>query len=94
MLTMTDQAGARLIQLLGDSTGESVIRIVKRKRRLRLRRDQARPQDATFAHDGRIVLVLDERVSRSLSSRTLDIRQTDLGPRLKLNRSETARGRD
>ncbi|HUG93395.1 MAG TPA: hypothetical protein VML55_21330 [Planctomycetaceae bacterium] len=86
MLTVTDQAGARLVQLLGETPNESVIRIVKRKRRMRLRRDHARPDDATFAHAGRVVLVLDEEIAHTLAARTLDIRETDAGPRLKLKR--------
>ncbi len=86
MLTITEQAGARLVQLLGESANQSVIRIVRRKRRLKLRRDHARADDATFAHAGRVVLVLDEQVSQSLAARTLDIRETDTGPRLRLKR--------
>ena len=84
MLTVTEQAGARLNQLLGE--GESVIRIVQRRRRMRIRRDHARPEDATFAHAGRVVLVLDENIAQRLTARTLDIRQTDTGPRLRLRR--------
>jgi hypothetical protein len=86
MLTVTEQAGARLVQMLGESPSESVVRIVRRRRRLKLRRDRARPDDATFAHAGRVVLVLDEQVSQSLASRILDIRQTETGPRLRLKR--------
>ena len=86
MLTVTEQAGARLNQLLGEAGSESVIRIVQRRRRMRMRRDHARPEDATFAYAGRIVLVLDENVAQRLTARTLDIRQTDTGPRLRLRR--------
>jgi hypothetical protein len=84
MLTVTEQAGARLIQLLAASEDQSVLRIVQRDRRMRLRRDRARPHDSTFAHAGRVVLVLDEEISNRLAAGRLDIRQTDAGPRLKL----------
>ena len=86
MLTVTEQAGARIVQLLAEAGNESVLRIVRRKRRMRLRRDHARPEDARFTHDGRLVLVLDEDISQRLTAGTLDIRQTDEGPRLKLRR--------
>jgi hypothetical protein len=49
-----------------------------------LRLDKPVPSDATFSHEGRIVLVLDEQSSRLLRNRMLDIRESDEGPRLRL----------
>lgn len=84
MLTVTENAGARLTELLGESADDTVVRVVRRKRRLKLRRDRVRANDAQFSHDGRVVLVLDEQISKRLSSRTLHVRQTKDGPRLSL----------
>jgi hypothetical protein len=49
--------------------------------------DQARPGDVTFAHDGRNVLLLDDAVSQGMTDLTLDVRDTDAGPRLRLRRA-------
>ncbi|MGH7127415.1 MAG: hypothetical protein ACREIV_02515 [Planctomycetaceae bacterium] len=84
MLTVTESAGTRLSGFLRKSADETVIRIVRRRKRLKLRRDHQRPDDTTFIHDGRIVLVLDGRISDALAFRTLDVRQTERGPRLTL----------
>lgn len=84
MLTLTPPAAARLSFLLNDVSLDRAVRIVRRKQRLKLRRDYARTGDTTFAHQGRTVLVLDARMAESLTARTLDIRETDTGPRLRL----------
>ena len=84
MLTMTDPAGARLADFLSKVADGSVVRIVRGKHRFKLEMDRPRKSDETFAHDGRIVLALDERVATSLSSRQLQIRETKAGPRLRL----------
>jgi hypothetical protein len=54
---------------------------------MRLSWSLERPDDRTFEHDGRVVLVLDGHVSESLSRRKLDVRQTAEGPRLTLKRT-------
>ena len=87
MLTLTQTAGARLSELLDGSPEKSVVRIVRRKGRLKLRLDHERTGDVTFAHDGRTVLTLNERISRELSLRTLDVRAKNTGPRLSLKSS-------
>lgn len=84
MLTITETASARLGELLSDSPETEVMRIVRPNRRARMRRDQARPDDTVFTHQGRVVLVLDGSVADSLSARTLDLRQAATGPRLSL----------
>jgi hypothetical protein len=73
-----------MAQLLTAKADDAVLRIIRRKDRLRLRLSLVRPGDQTFAHDGRVVLALDERMRRSLSRRQIDIRQTNGGPRLRL----------
>jgi hypothetical protein len=44
--------------------------------------DSADAADVTFAHGGRTVLALDKEVSRQLNDKTLDVKNTDKGPRL------------
>ena len=82
MLTLTDPAGARLAHLLNAKAEDAVVRIIRRKRRLQLRLGRLRPNDQTFAHNGRVVLAIDERMGTSLSLRKLGVRNTDSGPRL------------
>ena len=84
MLTVTETASARLGELLSESPDGEVMRIVRLNRRARMRRDRARPDDTTFSHNGRVVLVLDGPVATALAARTLDLRQAPTGPRLRL----------
>lgn len=84
MLTMTDPAGARLANFLSKVGDDAVVRIVRGKHRFKLEMGRTRKSDETFAHDGRIVLALDERVATSLASRQLQVRETNAGPRLRL----------
>jgi hypothetical protein len=76
-----------MAHLLKAKADDSVLRIIRRKQRLRLRLSNVRSGDQTFAHDGRVVLALDQRIGTSLSLRQLDVRQTDTGPRLRLKSS-------
>ena len=88
MLTVTDAAGACLAgRLVKKGAGiDAALRFCRRRKRhaWTLRLDKPCPSDATFSHEGRIVLVLDERSSHSLRNRMLDVRETDEGPRLRL----------
>jgi hypothetical protein len=63
---------------------EDVVRITRGKKRLRMCRDRQRPDDKTFAHNGRVVLVLSPDVAATLESRRLDLAETNDGPRLRL----------
>ena len=87
MLTVSESAGARLARkLVNKQAAEDVanrfVRDTKRKG-WTIRLDHLRPNDATFAHDGRTVLLLDEQASHSLRNKMLDIKETDEGPRLR-----------
>lgn len=86
MLAVTDAAKDRLVVKLdrrkaGEGQG---LRFRRTKTGWRLRLDRARPEDTTFTHAGRHVLLLDPRVAVAIADRTLDVRQTDDGPRLTL----------
>jgi hypothetical protein len=86
MLTVTEAAKAHLAQLLTetDTSDATAIRFVSEENRLVPTLDYASPGDTTFAHDGKIVLVLDTGVATVLANSTLDVRDTDNGPQLAL----------
>ncbi len=82
MLTLTEAAGARLAQILDEERlpVEVVFRFVdfvKEEDGIAMRRDTARPGDATFEHEGRAVLLLDEQVSGLLAAETLVVNDSD-----------------
>ncbi len=54
------------------------------EQRLTLQVDKVRPGDATFDHGGRTVLVVNEQISELLADKTLDVKDTDEGPKLAL----------
>lgn len=89
MLTVTKPALERLSLKLASkkAADDMALRIKRAKDRWRLRLTRARPDDAAFTHEGRKVLLLDEAVSQAMTTLTLDVRQTETGPRLKLRRS-------
>ncbi|MFQ5804820.1 MAG: hypothetical protein ACE5I3_00045 [Phycisphaerae bacterium] len=75
MLTVTEDAGARLAQMLTQENlpEEVAIRLVREGGGVGMQPDSERPGDATFEHNGRLVLLLDEQVSRLLANDTLDV---------------------
>ncbi len=54
------------------------------EQRLALKLDKVRPDDATFDHGGRTVLVVNEQISELLADKTLDVEDTDEGQKLAL----------
>lgn len=84
MLQMTPAAGKYLSAVLEQSKApqEAAIRFDVEGDTLTSKLDQPRPGDATFDHDGRKVLVLDERVSQLLDGSTLDLQPTSEGEKL------------
>jgi Fe-S cluster assembly iron-binding protein IscA len=86
MLTMTEAAGAHLIDLLGEAEvpEDVAIRFVVESEELTLRLDKEQPGDETLSHDGKTVLLLDEQMSPMLAGKTLDIEESDDGPKLSL----------
>ena len=87
MFRLTDAAAERLAWKLTDAEASADLsaRCVRRGagRGWGLRLDNARPQDVTFAHQGRTVLLLDAGVARQLSEKTLGVCETDAGPKLR-----------
>ena len=94
MLTVTASARERLLTKLvrKNAADDVAMRFTRRKNGWRLRLDRARPNDATFAHEGRNVLLLDEAVSRAMVMMTLDVSSTEAGPKLKLRRNASQKG--
>lgn len=86
MLTVTEAAKTHLAQLLDEmeTSDENAVRFVSEENRLIPKLDHASPSDTTFAHDGKIVLVLDTGVATVLANSILDVRDTDNGPQLAL----------
>lgn len=86
MLTVTRTAYTRLSEVLDGRPDHVAVRIVLGDGRMKLRRGAHRPGDEVVEHKGRAVLYLDEKVAEHLGSRTLDVRSTEDGPRLRLRR--------
>ncbi len=88
MLTVTDNACAHLSEKLLNFPAKAVLRIVRKSGRMKLRIGGRRPSDETFDHNGRIVLVLGERAAAHVADKTLDVRETEGGPKLRLCRAK------
>jgi hypothetical protein len=88
MFTMSETAGEYLTTLLDNANAaeETAIRFVLDGNTLTPKLDNARPGDATFDHEGRMVLVLDAQVTQALDESMLDVRATEEGPKLVLLR--------
>jgi hypothetical protein len=88
MFTMTETAGEYLTTVLDDANAaeETAIRLVLDGNTLTPKLDNARPGDATFDHEGRMVLMLDAQLTQVLAESMLDVRPTEEGPVLVLLR--------
>jgi hypothetical protein len=88
MLNVSKPALVRLSHKLArdDCEDDVALRFTPHENGWKLIRDRARSGDATFAHDGRNVLVLDLAVSQAMADLALDLRRTEAGPRLRLRR--------
>jgi len=86
MLTVTEAAGGYLSDVLDKSNApaETAVRLNVGPDGLSAAIDEPRPGDMAFDHDGRKVLLLDERASAALADRTLDLQPTPDGGRLGL----------
>ncbi len=84
MLTLTEAAGGYLNKVLEEAKvpADTAVRLVVESDGLTSALDTPRPGDTAFDHEGRKVLLLDERASQLLAERTLDVQPTDEGPRL------------
>ncbi|MEK6798168.1 MAG: hypothetical protein AABZ12_04320 [Planctomycetota bacterium] len=86
MLTVTTAALDRLSTKLAGkkAADDSAMRFTRKPGGWKLHFDHPRPADETFIHEGKKVLVLNERASKGMANMTLEVANTEVGPRLKL----------
>lgn len=84
MFTVTPLASARLNRLLQSKNSETVTRVIRQNNKVCLKYGVLQADDQVFTHDGRIILGVDQTILDYLTTRTLDIRDTKKGPRLRL----------
>lgn len=87
MLTVTESAGAHLSTLLteADAPEDVAVRFILDGQNLAMALDNERPEDETFDHEGKTILLLDNQISELLADKTLDIEVADDGPQLALS---------
>jgi len=92
MFKVTDAAAARLAAELErlEIPDRKVIRFCRDDEGMHLRVSELHPGDKGFAHAGRTVLVVEERLVERLSRRTLDTRETADGTKLFLAESASS----
>jgi len=88
MLIVTAAARARLLSKLErrKAADDVAMRFTRKKNGWKLGVDRARPDDTTFTHGGRNVLLLDTAVTKAMAALTLDAGASATGARLKLRR--------
>ena len=84
MLTRTEAAGAHLAKMLieAEAADDVATRIARVAGGWTLQMDSTLPSDIAFELGGRIVLIVDERVSEMLSDKTVDLEDSEEGPKL------------
>jgi Fe-S cluster assembly iron-binding protein IscA len=96
MLTLTTAASEYLNGILTNeqTPDDAAVRIVAEQQGLAMKLDTPRPGDATFDHEGRTVLLLDESVKQLLGDSTLDVEATATGTTLAIRPAEGESGGD
>lgn len=86
MLTVTPGARERLTRKLAHKKAgeDEAMRFTRKPGGWKLSVDRARPADTAITYQGRIVLLLDKATSRAMTNATLDVKDTNAGPRLRL----------
>ncbi len=86
MMSVTDKALELLAGVVDRAqAGEgAAVRIVAQPEGWGIEMDRRRPEDDSFEHDDRTVLILDPSVSESLQDSTLDVYNTPEGLRLRV----------
>jgi hypothetical protein len=80
MLAVTEDALARLAKMLEQEgvPKDAVVRLLHEPDGIAMVGDAERPDDKTFQHDGRTVLVLDAQTAETLSGSTLEVDGAEL----------------
>lgn len=86
MVTVTDAAGAHLARLLEQAQvpDDTAVRLLLDASHVVPQIDQARPGDTVFSYAGKTILLLDELTVRSMQDKTLDVQNSDDGPKIVL----------
>ena len=84
MLTVTYTAGEHIAYMLSEHEvrDDVVLRIELTKGGIKMQPDKMRPGDETFDHNGKVVLVLDQKASQLLGNKTIDLMSDDDGSHL------------
>ncbi len=84
MLNASDAACAFISELLTaeGAPDESAVRIAIEENELSMKLDEEEPGDETFLHEGKTVLLVDAEMSQILDGKTLDVEDTEEGPKL------------
>ena len=86
MIIVSDAASVHLAKMLKDADAPrgAAIRLKTTSSNLSMTLDHPVSSDETFEHDGKIVLLVDPKVSQSLSGKTLEVEQKHEGLRFAL----------
>ena len=86
MLNVTYEATEHLAYMLAQANAPEgkAIRLVRHADGVKMNLDSSYLADETFEHDGKTVLLIDEKVLKLLSGKTLDVEHTEKGPALTL----------
>jgi Fe-S cluster assembly iron-binding protein IscA len=90
MLTVTESAADHLEKLLDecDAPEGGAARFVPEENQLSLQVDSPKPEDETFEHHGKTILVMDQQVSEVLADKRLELKQTNEGVALTLQSAQ------
>jgi hypothetical protein len=86
MVTVTDAAGAHLARLLEQVKvpDNTAVRLLLDESHIVPQMDHARPGDTAFSYEGKTILLLDELTVQSMQDKTLDVQNSDDGPKIVL----------
>ncbi len=84
MVTITYTAAEHIAYMLSEHQvhDDVVVRIKWTKGDVEMQPDKIRPDDETFDHNGKVVLVLDQQTSQLLGDKTIDLTADEDGSHL------------
>ncbi|MFT5423682.1 MAG: Fe-S cluster assembly iron-binding protein IscA [Phycisphaerales bacterium] len=86
MLTVTDDAKSHLAEIITNNelSEDASIRLVTGPNGIGLAPDAPKPEDDTYEHAGRTVLVVDPALSAQLDDKTMSIEKSEAGEKLSI----------